>query len=130
MHIKENNNMDLQENIQNNPTIFGKILRGEIPANKVYEDDQILAFHDIAPKAKVHVLVIPKKHIVDVRSASAEDAELLSYMMLKLPEIADMLGIKESGFRIIANNGEESGQEVPHLHFHILGGEKLGALIG
>lgn len=117
--------MNLAENIKTNPTIFGKILRGEIPSKKVYEDDKILAFHDIAPKAKVHVLVISKKHIPDLRQATAEDQALLGYMMLKLPEIAAKLGIKDDGFRVIANVGSNGGQEVPHLHFHILGGEKL-----
>ncbi|MFT7432829.1 MAG: histidine triad (HIT) family protein [Alphaproteobacteria bacterium] len=121
--------MDLQENIQNNPTIFGKILRGEIPADKVYEDDHILAFRDIQPKAKVHVLVIPKKHIKDLRVTSVEDTAILGHLMVKISEIAELAGLSAEGFRLIANNGEHSGQEVPHLHFHLLGGEKLGKLV-
>lgn len=111
-----------------NDTIFGKIIRGEIPCNKAYEDEKILAFHDIAPQAPVHVLVIPKKHIEDLRSASTEDVELLGYLNLKIGEIAEGLGLKEGGYRVIQNNGPDSGQEVPHLHFHILGGETLGPL--
>lgn len=122
--------MDLSENINNNPTIFGKILRGEIPADTVYEDDKILAFNDIAPRARIHVVVIPKKHIVCLRSTSPEDAEILGHLLVKVREIAEGLGLNETGFRIIANNGGDSGQEVPHLHFHILGGEKLAPLNG
>ena len=120
--------MNLAENIQNNPTIFGKILRGEIPADKVYEDDLVLSFRDIQPKAKIHVLVIPKKRIVDLREASAEDKEVLGHLMTKIPEIAKLAGLSEGGFRLIANNGEHSGQEVPHLHYHLLGGEFLPKL--
>ncbi len=111
---------------ENNTTLFGKILRKEIPADIVYEDDQILAFKDIAPKAAVHVLVIPKKHLACLRCATAKDGALLAHMMLKITEIADIMGIKDSGYRVITNAGEQSGQEVPHLHFHILGGEQLG----
>ena len=122
--------MTLEQDIQNNPTIFGKILRGEIPCNKVYEDDVILAFHDIAPHAKVHVIVIPKKHIASLQSVKVEDAEILAHLTVKLPEIADKAGIKDSGFRIVSNAGADSGQEVPHLHYHLLGGERLGSLIG
>lgn len=121
--------MDLTNDIQNNPTIFGKILRGEIPADKVYEDDYVLAFRDIQPKAKIHVLLIPKKHIVDLRAATPKDAEILGHLMTKVPEVAELAGLSEGGFRIIANNGEHSGQEVPHLHFHLLGGEPLGKLV-
>lgn len=120
--------MNLQENIQNNPTIFGKILRGEIPADKIYEDDLILSFRDIEPKAKIHVLVIPKKRIVDLRQATAEDTEILGHLMTKIPEIAERSGLSQGGFRLVANNGEHSGQEVPHLHYHLLGGEFLAKL--
>ena len=120
--------MNLQENIQNNPTIFGKILRGEIPADKVYEDEMVFAFRDIQPKAKVHVLVIPKKHIQDIRHATADDTAILGHLMTSIPKIAKLAGLTENGFRIIANNGEHAGQEVPHLHFHLLGGEQLESL--
>lgn len=120
---------DLAQDIANNPTIFGKLLRGELPINKVYEDDKILAFHNIRPEAPVHVLAIPKKLIENIGALSAEDADLMGYLTCKLPEIAEVAGIKESGFRVIANSGPDSEGEVPHLHFHILGGEKLGAKI-
>lgn len=117
--------MNLEQNIQDNPTIFGKILRGEIPCNKVYEDEHILAFHDIMPKAKVHVLVIPKKRILSVATATKEDAALLGHLMVKIPEVAEIAGVKESGFRIISNTEGDGRQEVPHLHIHIIGGELL-----
>jgi histidine triad (HIT) family protein len=117
--------MDLAENIKNNPTVFGSILRGEIPAKKVYEDDKVFAFHTIEPKAKVHILVIPKKHIISLCATSPEDAELLGYLLVKVREIAEEIGINEGGFRMLVNSGENSSQEVPHLHFHILGGERL-----
>ena len=109
-------------------TIFSKIIRGEIPCDKVYEDEQVLAFKDIAPQAPVHVLVIPKKPIQDLRFLEAEDKEILGHLCMKVGEIADSLGLKEGGYRVIQNNGPDSGQEVPHLHFHILGGEALGPL--
>tara|TARA_R110000868_G_scaffold218576_1_gene468980 strand:+ start:125536 stop:125898 length:363 start_codon:yes stop_codon:yes gene_type:complete len=117
--------MNFDKDIQDNTTIFGKILRGEIPAEKLYEDDYVLAFKDIMPKARVHVLVIPKKCIQDLRVAGPEDAEILGHMMCKISEIAKLAGLDKGGFRIISNNGEHSGQEVPHLHLHLLGGEFL-----
>lgn len=112
-------------------TIFKKIIDGEIPCNKIYEDDLILAFHDINPHAKVHALVIPKAtHLARLQDATTTDAQLLGHMMVKIPEIAAMLGIAEGGYRVITNNGDHAGQEVPHIHFHILGGEPLGKLRG
>lgn len=105
-----------------NPTIFGKILRGEIPCTKVYEDDSVLAFHDIAPKAPVHVLVIPKIHLEGLQDAQEADAALLGQLMVTANKIATQLGLKEQGYRIITNAGQGAGQEVPHLHLHILGG--------
>lgn len=113
-----------------NPTIFGKIIRKEIPADVVYEDDQIMAFRDIAPKAPVHLVVIPKQHMQCLRCATPEDADLLGHMLAKIPQIAAQEGLDTGGYRVITNAGENAGQEVPHLHFHILGGGKLGALVG
>lgn len=113
-----------------NPTVFGKILRGEIPAEVVYEDDHVLAFNDISPQAPVHVVLIPKQHMTCLRCAEAGDADLLAHMLLTVNVIADKLGLKEGGYRLITNAGEDGGQEVPHLHFHILGGGKVGALVG
>jgi len=110
-------------------TIFAKIISGDIPCNKVYEDEHVLAFHDIAPRAKVHVLVIPKQtHLQGIQDVSVTDAELMGHMMAKVPHIAALLGVDKSGYRVVTNNGPDSGQEVPHLHFHILGGERLKGL--
>ena len=110
--------------------IFAKILRGEIPCAKVYEDDHVLAFNDIAPQAESHVLVIPKGRYVCMAdfSAKATDAEI-SALIRALGKIARDLGIDTSGYRLIANAGPDSNQEVPHLHFHLLGGENLGPLL-
>lgn len=101
--------------------IFCRILAGEIPAQRVYEDEDMLAFRDIHPKAPVHVLVVPRKHIASLREAEADDAALLGRMTLALPRIAHELGL-EQGFRTIVNTGPGGGQEVFHLHYHILGG--------
>ncbi len=104
--------------------IFCKIIAGDIPSKKVYEDELIYAFNDIAPKADVHVLVIPKQHIARLDQAQPSDAELLSHLLLSLPKIALLKGL-ETGFRTILNTGPGGGQEVDHLHFHILGGKNL-----
>lgn len=108
-----------------NPTIFGKILRQEIPCNKVYEDDYTLAFHDIAPKAAVHVLIIPKTHLSSLQSVQEADQHLLGHLLVAANRIAEQLGVKESGYRLITNAGKAAGQEVPHLHFHLLAGSTL-----
>lgn len=102
--------------------IFCKIVAGEIPCNKVYEDGKILAFRDLKPEAPQHVLVIPKLHIASLAEAKEEHLELLGYIQLKISEIAEELGIKESGFRVVANTGDEGGQTVNHLHYHVIGG--------
>ena len=106
--------------------IFAKILRGEIPNKTVYEDERILAFHDIAPKTPVHVLVIPKGDYVDMDdfAANAGAAEI-GYFFAKVGEIARDLGVHESGYRVVTNNGENAGQIVPHFHIHIMGGQKI-----
>lgn len=110
-------------------TIFAKIVAGEIPCNKIYEDDLILAFHDINPDYKVHALVIPKSgHLTGINDAQTSDKELLGHLMSKIPHIAELLGVNESGYRVVTNNGPDSHQEVPHIHFHILGGESLRGL--
>ena len=105
--------------------VFCKIIKGEIPSKKVYEDDEVLAFYDINPIAKVHVLVIPKKHITSLLELKEEDKDLLFHIFNKINEIAEIVGVAKTGFRVISNVGEDSGQAVKHLHFHILGGEKL-----
>jgi len=107
---------------EENPTVFGKILRGEIPATVVYEDEYILAFNDIAPKAATHVVIIPKQHVQGLQDATEADAALLGRLMVAANRIAEKLGVKEQGYRIITNAGEGAGQEVPHLHLHLLAG--------
>ncbi len=110
--------------------IFARILRGEIPARRIYEDAHALAFHDIAPKAPVHVLVIPKGAYVSHVdfSARASDAEIAGFVRA-VGQVAAQLGLDASGHRLLANTGRDAGQEVPHYHVHILGGAPLGPMI-
>lgn len=108
--------------------IFCKIAQEELPSTKVYEDDEILAFKDINPVAPVHILVIPKKHIASLATIEVEDAGMLSRMMLIIRDIATEQGLDENGYRVLSNHGPDSGQLVDHLHFHILGGRKLGSI--
>ncbi len=107
-------------------TIFKKIIDKEIPANIVYEDNDFLAFHDINPAAKVHVLVIPKKEIRNLDAATEEDLELLGKLQLTVAKVARILGINEDGYRVVTNINKNGGQEVYHIHYHILGGEPMG----
>lgn len=106
-------------------SIFQKIIDREIQADIVYEDEQCLAFRDIAPQAPVHVLVIPKRRIVNVASADDSDGSLLGHLLLVARRVARQEGIAESGYRIVANNGDHGGQSVDHLHLHVLGGRAL-----
>ena len=106
-------------------TLFEKIIDREIPATIVYEDEFVLAFRDIKPQAPVHVLIIPKKVIPRIAEARPEDGQLLGLLLLKAGEVARQLGLAESGFRLVFNNGPDAGEAVPHLHCHILGGRKL-----
>ncbi|THF72773.1 histidine triad nucleotide-binding protein [Cohnella fermenti] len=108
--------------------IFCKIVEGSIPSRKVYEDEHVYAFEDIQPQAPVHLLVIPKKHIASMNEAEPEDAELLGRVLLAAKKVANDAGLAESGYRLINNIGKDSGQVVFHIHVHVLGGEKLGAL--
>jgi histidine triad (HIT) family protein len=105
-------------------TLFGKIIRREIPANIVYEDDLCLAFRDINPQAPTHVLLVPKKEIDMLANAGPEDQALLGHMLLAAVKIATQLGLADA-FRVVVNNGAAAGQSVFHLHLHILGGRKL-----
>jgi histidine triad (HIT) family protein len=110
--------------------IFAKILRGEIPCRKVYEDEHALAFHDINPLAPVHVLVIPKGAYVSMDDFSAEASpEEVAGLFRAIGETARRLGVTESGYRILANNGAHANQEVAHLHVHIFGGAPLGRML-
>jgi histidine triad (HIT) family protein len=106
-------------------TLFEKIIAREIPAEIVYEDDQVLALRDIKPHAPVHVLIVPKKPIPRIAEAKAEDEKLLGHLMLKAAEIAATLGLNSTGYRLVINNGPDAGESVPHLHCHILGGRAL-----
>lgn len=104
--------------------LFCKIANGEIPSNKVYEDDKILAFRDIAPQADVHMLVIPKEHIASsANDINAENCEIVGYIFAKIPEIAKLSGVES--YRVINNCGDKAGQTVKHIHFHILSGDNL-----
>jgi len=110
--------------------VFAKILRGEIPCDKVYEDDLTLAFNDIDPQAPHHVLVIPKGEYTSMAdfSNNASDEEI-SGLIRAVGHVARVLGLEDPGFRILANHGDDAGQEVPHLHIHIFGGKKLGPML-
>ena len=104
--------------------LFCKIINGEIPTNKVYEDDEILAFKDINPKAPVHILVVPKKHIASAMDLKEDDEILIGRIFTTINKIAKEYKL-ENGYRIVNNCGQDGGQEVMHLHFHLLGGKKL-----
>jgi histidine triad (HIT) family protein len=107
-------------------TLFEKIIAREIPATIVYEDDMVLAFRDIKPQAPVHVLLIPKKAIPRMAEVRPEDHKILGHLLLKAAEVAEKLGLKTSGYRLVFNNGPDAGEAVPHLHCHILGGRAMG----
>lgn len=107
-----------------NDCVFCKIAAGEIPSNKVYEDDLCLAFYDLNPMAKVHVLIIPKEHISGAADITVENSVLVGHIFSVIPKIAEKLELKD-GFRVVTNCGKHAGQSVGHLHFHILGGEQL-----
>ena len=104
--------------------LFCSIIKGEIPSNKVYEDEKVYAFHDIAPQAPVHVLVIPKEHIPSADGVNEANADSVQAVFLAIPKIAAKLGL-EKGYRVVTNVGEHGCQSVKHLHFHILGGKQL-----
>lgn len=108
--------------------LFCKIIEGTIPSKKVYENDLVLAFNDIQPAAPEHVLIIPKKHIPTMNDVTGEDDRVMAEIFSAAREIASELGIAESGYRLINNCNGDSGQVVFHLHFHLLGGKKLGPL--
>ena len=104
--------------------IFCKIVAGEIPSTKVYEDEKVLAFRDISPMAPTHILVIPKIHIPSVAGITEENADLVAHIFTVIPQIAEKEGLV-NGYRVVSNCGPDAGQTVPHLHFHILGGREL-----
>ena len=104
--------------------LFCKIVAGDIPSTKVYEDDSVLAFRDINPMAPTHVLVIPKAHIPSVEGVTAENSAVVAHIFEVIPQIAAAEGLS-NGYRVVSNCGPDAGQTVPHLHFHILGGREL-----
>jgi histidine triad (HIT) family protein len=106
-------------------TIFGRIIRGEVPARIVHDDDRCLAFHDVAPQAPVHVLVIPKRPIASLAEATEADAGLLGHLVFVATQLAHTLGLGD-GYRLVVNCGRDGGQSVDHLHVHLLGGRPLG----
>ena len=120
--------MEHQMEVRSVDCLFCKIIEGSIPSRKVYEDEFVYAFEDIQPQAPVHLLVIPKKHIPSMNEAEPEDAELLGRVLLAAKKAAHDAGLADSGYRLINNVGKDSGQVVFHIHVHVLGGEKLGAL--
>ena len=105
--------------------IFCKIVNGEIPSKKVYEDESVAAFYDIEPQAPVHVLIIPKAHFASTLELSDDTAQVVGNMVLAANKIAKELGVDESGFRLVMNTGRDAGQTVPHLHMHLMGGRSF-----
>ncbi|KAL0963192.1 hypothetical protein UPYG_G00350920 [Umbra pygmaea] len=106
-------------------TIFGKIIRKEIPANIFFEDDQCIAFHDVAPQAPTHFLVVPKRQIVQLSKAEDSDAAILGHLMIVAKKCAEQVGLSK-GYRLIVNEGPDGGQSVYHIHVHVMGGRQLG----
>jgi len=105
--------------------IFCKIIKGEIPCSKVYEDDKVLAFNDINPQAPVHVLIVPKTHVQSIMDMNNDEYQIVSHVFKVASKIAKDMKVDEKGFRIVNNIGEDGGQTVPHVHFHLLGGRSL-----
>ena len=105
--------------------IFCKIVSGDIPSNKIYEDEQVIAFRDINPQAPAHILVVPKRHISGVNDLAAADEALVGHVYSVVAKLVQELGIAESGSRVVVNSGENGQQSVPHLHFHVLGGRMM-----
>lgn len=110
-------------------TIFSKIIRGEIPANIVFQDDTVTAFRDISPQAPTHILIIPNKLIPTVNDVTAQDEQVLGHLFVVAAKIAQQEGIAEEGYRLVMNCNKHGGQEVFHIHMHLLGGKPLGPLL-
>ena len=107
-------------------TLFEKIIAREVPGTIVYQDDLVVAFHDVRPQAPVHVLIVPRKPIPRIAEAKPEDQQLVGHLLLKAAEVANKLGLTQSGYRLVFNNGPDAGEAVPHLHCHILGRRRMG----
>ena len=109
--------------------LFCKIVKGEIPSKKIYEDGEILAFYDINPEAPIHILVIPKRHIESLAHIEKQDEEMIGKIFGAINKISEEQGFKQDGYRVVTNCGENGGQSIKHLHFHVLAGKKLGEKI-
>jgi histidine triad (HIT) family protein len=108
--------------------IFCKIADGELPARMRFEDDEVIAFDDINPKAPVHILIVPKKHITSLRDAAKHDADVLGHMLIVAQQVAEEAGVGDRGYKVVINTGKEAGQLVDHLHMHLLGGKLLARM--
>ena len=108
------------------PCLFCEIVAGRIPARVVYQDDQVIAFHDISPQAPSHTLIIPKKHITSLLELSPDDDAIIGSLVRKARDLAQQAGLDERGFRLVFNCGEDAGYSVYHIHLHLIGGRKLG----
>ena len=111
------------------PTIFSKIIAKEISASIVYQDDLVTAFKDINPVAPVHILIVPNIEIASTNDVQPDHEQMLGHLFMVAKQVAKEQGVADSGYRLIVNNGSDSGQEVPHLHIHLIGGRKLGPLL-
>jgi histidine triad (HIT) family protein len=111
------------------PTLFERIIAGQLPATIVYQDERVTAFRDIHPRAPTHILIVPNKPIPTANEVTAEDAELVGHLIVVAAQIARSQGIAESGYRLIINCNRDSGMEVAHLHVHLLGGKPLGPMV-
>ena len=110
--------------------LFCKIVEGSIPSDKLFEDDNFIAFRDINPQSRVHILVVPKRHVAKLSDCSESDQEMLSGLLLTANKVARDEGMAESGYRVVINSGRDGGQVVFHIHLHLMGGEKLGGKMG
>jgi len=108
--------------------IFCKIIKGDIPTEKIYEDENVVAFNDISPKSPTHVLVVPKKHVASLNDLKPDDMNMIVQVFDAIKKIAAKQGVAEDGYRVIVNTNRASGQEVFHMHFHIMGGRQLGGM--
>ncbi len=108
--------------------IFCRIISGDIPSDTLYQDEQVVAFRDINPKAPVHLLLVPRKHIESLAELSEDEASIMGHLVTVANRLAREAGISEKGYRLVVNSGPEGGQEVPHLHLHLLGGRQMGIL--
>ena len=119
----------MNKTMNNTDCIFCKIINKEIKSDILFEDEDMIVFKDIRPKARIHLLVVPKKHITAFNEIQPEDSELIGKLMLKTKEMAEKTGISESGYKVVINSGKEGGQIILHLHIHLLGGEPLMGLV-